>query len=135
MTYEKQDITDSFYAGNKKKIEVTVYESDGETLKDLTNAEITYTMFTRNDYEVVIRKSSNNGDSEIKITGLGTFEVYLLSYDSLHLKGKYRHQANVVDQYEDEETIFTGVVEIHVAPSLRFRQSQNVSAYIEGVAA
>lgn len=137
MTYQKQDILEHFYEGNKKIIKVTVWEPDetepdGRKLKDLSGSEITYVIIDRTDYDIVyLRKSSFNGDSEIKVTGLGTCEVYINPPDTYDLHGKFRHHMNVVDAYGYEETVFTGLVEIHETTAKRYREISQ-PAYLVG---
>lgn len=125
MTYEKQDIKDHFYEGNKKIIKVTIYEpteEDDYALKDLTNAELTYVIMDRKDYNIIhLRKSSYNGDTEIKVTGLGLCEIYIDPPDTINLHGTFRHHLNVVDQYGYPATVFTGLVEIHETSAKTFR--------------
>jgi len=131
MTYEDQDITEHFYSGNKKTIEVTVYNADG-SLKDLSNCEITYVLMNRKDYGIIyLRKSTHNGVSEIKVTGLGTCEIYLYGADTYNLYGKFRHHVNVVDENGDEETVLTGLVEIHKTSAFRLRRVVQ-QAYLQG---
>lgn len=132
MTLERQDITESFYAGNTKTIQVTVRDADGN-LKDLTGSEITYAIFTRDTDVVVLRKSSSVGASEINIVGLGVFCVYLNPPDTALLYGTFRHQANVVDASGDEETVLSGKIEIHKSMAKRYR-ILNIDAYLQGQA-
>ena len=132
MTEERQDITDSFYAGNDKTIRVTIRDGEGN-LKDLSGSEITYVIFDRISEVVVLRKSSFNGDSEIKVTGTGLCEIYLLAPDTTYLYGTFRHQLNVVDSYGKESTVLTGKVEIHKAPGKRYR-IVSTPAYLQGTA-
>jgi hypothetical protein len=128
MTYQKQDILEDFYEGNAKEIGVTVWEPDetepeGRKLKNLENCEITWVLMNRTDYDIVyLRKSSFNGDGEIKVTGLGTCEIYINPPDTYNIHGKFRHHVNVVDEYGYEETVLTGLVEIHETSAKRYRQ-------------
>jgi hypothetical protein len=132
MTLEKQDITESFYAGNNKTIRVTVRDDSG-SLKDLSQCEITYALFTRDTNVLVLTKSSNVGIDEIQVVGLGLCDIYLRPPDTALLYGTYRHQANVVDENADEETIFSGKVEIHKSMAKRYRKL-GVAAYTQGQA-
>lgn len=131
MTYQKQDILEDFYEGNKKVIGVTIYNQDG-SLKDLSNCEITWVLMNRIDYDIVyLRKSSFNGDGEIKVTGLGTCEIYINPPDTYNIHGKFRHHVNVVDEYGYEETVLTGLVEIHETSAKRYREISQ-PAYLIG---
>jgi hypothetical protein len=133
MTYINQDIMDGFYSGNKKIIRVKVYNQDG-SLKDLGQSEITYAIFTRDANEVILRKTSYNGDVEVKVVGLGLCERYLKAPDTAFIHGTFRHHVNVVDEDEYEATVLSGVVRIHQAPAKRFRQARDGKAYLEGIA-
>lgn len=132
MTKERQDITDSFYSGNKKTIHVIVYDEVG-ALKDLTGSELTYVMFHRaNNTPVYISKSSSAGDSEIKIISTGVCDIYLNSSDTVNLVGTFRHHLNIVDGDGAEETVFSGKVEIHYTPATRHR-NVSIKSYLEGI--
>jgi hypothetical protein len=134
MTYEKQDILEDFYSGNTKILRVTVYDKgEVDGLKDLSNAELTYTIVTRDKAEVVLRKSSYRGEHEIKVLSKGLCDIYLRGADTVHIHGTFRHHLNVVDQYGDEATAFTGLIRIYPAPAKRFRE-QDRHAYLEGTA-
>lgn len=131
MTYENQDITDHFYSGNSKTVLVKIDDQDGN-LKDLTGAELTYVIMDRKDYsDIKLRKSSANGDSEIKVISLGYCEIYLKPADTINLYGKFRHHLNVVDADGEEETVFTGLVEIHRTFAQRYR-IESAQAFLEG---
>lgn len=131
MTYEKQDILESFYSGNTKRIGVTIYDDDGN-LKDISNTELTYVMMDRTDYDnVKLVKSSYVGDSEIKVVGLGLCEIYIKPIDTLNLYGKFRHHLNGVDENGYVATLFTGLVEIHKTSAQRYRKISK-PAYLNG---
>lgn len=131
MTLERQDITESFYSGNAKTLHVTIYDDAG-ALKDLTGATITYMMFHRtNNTPVYISKSTNAGDGEIEIVGLGLCDVHINSNDTAALFGTFRHHLNVVDANNKEETAFTGKVEIHYTPARRY-ETVSIKSYLEG---
>jgi hypothetical protein len=131
MTYERQDIAADFYAGNSKQIAVTVYKPDGNR-KDITSSEITYAVFT-DAYEIVLLKSSSDGAEHIEITDgpNGEFLIYLAPSDTVNINGTFRHHANVVDAYGDEETVFSGKINIFRSFARRFRRS-SASAYLVG---
>lgn len=131
MTRERQDITEDFYSGNYKEIEVTCYNPDN-SLKDLTNSEITYAIFT-NANVTLLRKSSAQGTASIEIIDApnGKFVIKLVPKDTSSIYGTYRHHVNVVDSAGHEETILTGRIDIFRAFALRFRTSYQ-SAYLSG---
>ena len=66
MTEERQDVMTDFYAGNNKRLVVTCRNADGSA-KNITGAEITYTMFS-DDEERLLVKSSSKGSDEIELT-------------------------------------------------------------------
>lgn len=136
MTYEKQDILEHFYTGNSKIIRVTVYNQDAEPLEDplknLEDCELTYVIMERDNHaKLRLRKSSNNGPSEIKIVSKGLCEIYLNPPDTINLYGKFRHHLNIVDENGKEGTAFTGLVEIHRTQAIRFRE-KSIHAFLEG---
>ena len=132
MTYRNQDITEGWYEGNHKIIRVTVYDKQGN-LKDLSGSEITYVIMDRDDYDVIhIMKSSYNGDSEIKVTGLGTCEVYITHSDTRNLHGTFRHHLNVIDSNGHEETVLTGLVRIYETTAQLRPRKVGVASYLEG---
>ena len=137
MTAEQQDILKDFYDGNSKTIRVTIKDCDGE-LKPLEDCEITYVLFGRpsvplspKDKDIEIRKSSYNGDDEIKVISTGICEIYLKPPDTLNKYGTFRHHLNVVDEYGSEQTVFSGKVEIHRTPAKRYRELGR-KAYLAG---
>lgn len=133
MTQERQNISEDFYSGNYKEIAVTVYQDIALTTpKNLSGAEISYSLFTDNG-RVVLRKSSANGAGEINITdpNNGGVIVYLMPPDTANVNGTFRHQMNVVDASGYEETVLTGVVNIFKSYAKRFRSS-SISAYLQG---
>ena len=130
MTKEKQDILEDFYSGNAKKIRVTIYDDSGN-LKDLTDAELTYALFTRETNELILRKSSHKGEHEIRVVGPGLCEIYYIGADTVHIHGTFRHHLNVVDADGKEATAFTGLVRIHRTPAGRYREVGG-QAYTEG---
>jgi hypothetical protein len=132
MTRERQDISEDFYSGNYKAIQVTCYNPNG-SLKDLTGAEVTYALFT-NTGTIVLTKSSQNGASEIDILSPetnGVCVIYLRGGDTLNVHGTFRHHVNVVDQMGYEETVLTGKVNIFEAFAVRPRLAF-VAAYLSG---
>jgi len=131
MTAEKQDITEDFYAGNSKVIRTITKKDDGSP-KDISGAEITYTMVTDAGL-VVLSKSSAVGTSEIEIiSGVGgEFVIKLKPSDTVGLKSTYRHHANVVDSNGDEETVFVGKVNILQSYARRYRTGIQ-HAYLRG---
>lgn len=135
MTKLKQDINQAFYSGNTKIIKVTIEDADDidDQLKDLENAELTYVVTERTDYtRVILRKSSHKGESEVKITGKGTCEIYLYPSDTINIYGTFRHHLNVVDKYNKEATVLVGMVRIHQNSAQRYRE-RALSAHLEGV--
>ena len=133
MTYQKQDILEDWYEGDNKDIEVIVYNKDGSR-KDLTNAEITYVIMDREDYDTVyLRKQSANGSGEIEITDAvnGVLMIHILPPDTLTLHGTFRHHLNVRDQYNKQETVFTGLVRIHETSGQPYREISQ-KAYLIG---
>lgn len=131
MTEERQDILEDFYSGNFKTIEVTVRNPD-QSIKDLTNSEVTYAIFT-NGNAVVLRKSTNDGVASIDVpTGTdGKVYIYMRPWETTFLNGTFRHQVNVVDANGNEETVTTGTINIFRAFALRYRTA-SVNAYIDG---
>ena len=139
MTAEQQDILEDFYDGNSKTIRVTITDDDGN-LKPLADCEMTYVLFGRpsvplspRDKDIEVRKSSFNGNSEIKVISTGICEIYLTPPDTLDKYGTFRHHLNVVDEDGKEETVLTGKVVIHRAPAKRYRRL-GASAYLQGEA-
>lgn len=132
MTRERQDITEDYYSGNYKEVNVTVYNPDG-SLKDLTGSEITYAIFT-NDGSVVLVKSSANGTEHIEIltpASDGQCVIKLKAVDTTFINGTFRHQMNVVDTNGYEETVLTGKINIYKAFAKRPRMT-SISAYLAG---
>jgi hypothetical protein len=131
MTKENQNIDEDFFEGNYKKLSVAVWTDEALSVeKDLSGAEITYAIFN-DDNELLLVKSSNNGDTEIKIISTNDLEVYLNSPDSIGLAGTHNHMLNVVDAAGKEETIFTGRVRIFMSHAFRIRNAE-APAYLEG---
>jgi len=134
MTRERQDITEDFYAGNYKEIHVTCYNQDN-SLKDLTNAEVTYAIFTNaNESEVLLMKSSNQGTDYIDILDPptdGELLIKLKATDTVNISGTHRHHVNVVDSNGHEETVLSGKIQIFRSFARRFRISY-ASAYTIG---
>lgn len=136
MTFEKQDITEDFYAGNYKEIIITIYEDELKTTpKDVTNAEITYVIFTEAEIpQIVVVKSSLRGSQEIELlvpASDGKCKVKLLPEDTLHLNGQYRHQTNMKDSNGYEETVMTGRIRIFKSFA-RMPGEDSLKAYLEG---
>lgn len=134
MTEIRQDITEHFYAGNTKTIQVTIYNLNG-TRKELTGAELTYVIVTDAGL-IVVAKSSANGIGEIEVSdpANGIAIVKLIPADTTSLAGTYRHQMNVVDSGGVEETVMVGKVSISRAYSRRFRSS-SIHGYLNGIEA
>lgn len=136
MTLTKQDILEDFYQGNSKDIHVTVTDADGQPLP-LTGAEITYVIYT-DDGKVTsipvvkLTKSTNNGVGDIEITNEaeGIAVVHIYPYDTTFIFGSFNHMCNVVVN-GDEETVFTGKINIFRAPARRSRNSK-VLVYLSG---
>lgn len=131
MTRERQDITEDFYSGNYKEIEVTCYNPDNSP-KDLTGSEITYTIFT-NQGVVLLRKSTNEGNASVEITDAlnGKCVIKMQPKDTNWIYGTFRHHVNIVDENGHEETVLTGKIDIFRAFAFRFRSTE-VSAYLVG---
>jgi hypothetical protein len=136
MTVERQNIDEDFYAGNKKVIRVQIWEDAAKTTpKTLIadNFEITYVLHD-DDGNVYVTKSSTNGVTEIEVISLanGICEVHLDPADTAFLAARtYRHQMNLVDDANDEETVMTGKVKLFRSFARRVRLTA-VGAYTLG---
>jgi hypothetical protein len=136
MTVERQNIDEDFYAGNTKVIRVQIWVDAAQTTpKTLVagNYEITYVLHDDNG-NVYVSKSSENGVTEIEVIDLanGICEVHLNPSDTVFLSAMtYRHQMNLVDDSNDEETVMTGKVKLFRSFARRYR-SASASAYILG---
>jgi hypothetical protein len=133
MTLENQNILEDFYAGNDKKIRVAVYEDEAlSSLKDLTGAEVIYSIFDDNGV-IHVTKTSADGASHIELTNPTNGEclVKLLPPDTAFLNGAYRHMLNVVDANDVETTVFTGRINIFRNLARRPRKA-SVPAYLQG---
>jgi len=80
----------SFIAGTYYTLAFTVYDNNGAPA-NISGATITWKMCPYGKPNVI---SLSYGTT---ITGTSTFEVYILSADTLSLKGKYTHQPIIVD--------------------------------------
>jgi len=133
MTYERQDITEDFYAGDTKDIEVTIYDQDGQ-LKDLANSELTYALIyddAKNPYTLFQKTSV--GAIEIEITGTGKCVIHLLPGDTFSFNGTFRHQLHLVDENGYAGIVMSGKVQIFKSFARRSRNS-GFEAYLSGTA-
>jgi hypothetical protein len=136
MTVERQNIDEDFYAGNSKVVRVQIWEDAAQTTPKTLVAgyyEITYVLHD-DDGNVYVSKSSANGATEIEVIDLpnGICEVHLDPQDTAFLAAMtYRHQMNLVDDANDEETVMTGKVKLFRSFARRYR-SAKASAYIFG---
>lgn len=132
MTRERQDILQDFYQADTKTIQVTIYNQN-DTLKDLTGAEITYSLI-KDDAKnpvVIFQKSSNVGVEEIEVIGLGVCAVHLLPTDTFNIHGSFRHQLHVHDSEGHGGIVMSGKVQIFRSFARRPRSSQQ-TAYLTG---
>ena len=131
MTIERQDISEDFYQGNYKEIVHTTYEADEVTPKNLTSAEVIFSVFN-DDHELQFTKTSENA-GEITITDAvnGVSKIFLQPEDTLWIYGTFRYQINVVDSNGHEETVTTGKLNIFRLFARRPRKTSQ-SAYTQG---
>jgi len=82
-----------FIAGTDFTLEFTAYEEDGLTPADLGGATIEWMLcpYGRTGYNVLQKTAT--------ITGLSTFEVNLLSTDTINFSGKYLQQFEITSFY------------------------------------
>ena len=130
MTAENQDILEDFYSANDKFISVTVVDATGSA-KNLTGAEIVYTIYTDKGI-ISVRKSSANGEIGISGGSNNIATVTLNSYDTISLSGLYRHEMTVTDSNNDTETVMRGKVQIYKSYATRQRK-QSKHVYLKGV--
>ena len=136
MTVERQNIDEDFYAGNSKVIRVQIWEDAAQTTPKtlITDSyEITYVLHD-DDGNVYVTKSSAKGVTEIEVIDLanGICEVHLDPQDTVFLAAMtYRHQMNLVDDANDEETVMTGKVKLFRSFARRIRLD-SVGAYTLG---
>lgn len=132
MTEERQDISEDFYAGNSKDLQVTIKDAEGVVV-DLTGAELTYALFT-DEGKVKFIKSTNVGAAEIDVPSPtnGVCIIHILTLDTILLKNIYRHQLSMVDATGNSSTVMVGKVHIFAAYANRHRMA-NTTAYLEGV--
>jgi len=129
MTAENQDILEDFYSANDKFISVTVVDATGSA-KNLTGAEIVYTIYTDKGI-ISVRKSSANGEIGISGGSNNIATVTLNSYDTISLSGLYRHEMTVTDSNNDTETVMRGKVQIYKSYATRQRK-QSKHVYLQG---
>lgn len=130
MTAEHQDITEDFYSGNKKDIQVTI-RRDG-SLKDLTNCELTYALILDDvkNPQTLFQKNSVD-TTQIEVTGLGVCLIHLLPSDTLNYYGSFRHQLHMQDENGYGDIVMTGAVKIFRAFAVRPR-SDSQPVYLSG---
>ncbi len=131
MTFERQNLMEDIYAGNTVDITVTIYEDEQKTVvKDLTGAEITWSLFT-DDNRILLTKSSVDSGITAPTPGNGQCIVHILPPDTTHIYGTFNHMLNVVDANDDESTVLTGKIRIFKSFAKRPRDG-SLNAYLEG---
>lgn len=131
MTLEKQNITEDFYSGNDKDIQVNIVDHLGAK-KELTSAELTYVLMT-DKYVEILRKSSVDDGIEISVPPTdGICTIHLTSEDTRNLYGTYRHHLNVIDANGYEETVMTGSVDIIRTLAHAKLRKVSKTAYLQG---
>jgi hypothetical protein len=131
MTIEKQDITSDFYAGNHKILVETIVQADGSP-KDLTDAEVTFALFTTTGVLCFTKTSLEVTQIEITDAVGGECLIYLLPPDTVFLFGTYMYQVNVIDVTGYEETVTTGKINIFKSFARRLRRNV-LHAYSLGI--
>lgn len=84
----------SFIGGTYYTLEFTVYNQNGSPA-NLSGATCSWKMSPYGSPDIITLSYSGT------ITGTSTFEVYLLSADTLALSGKYVHQPLIVESGKD----------------------------------
>lgn len=132
MTFERQDVTEDFYAGNSKDLTITIYLDEAKTtVKDLTGAEITWALFTDDHNVLLVKNSVDSSEIEVPTPANGICIVHIDPADTLDLYGTYKQHVNVVDGNGKESTVLTGKVRIFRSFARR-PSDDSQAAYLEG---
>lgn len=132
MTFTRQDIDDNFYSGSSKDLTVTIWQDTQKTLvKDLTGAEITYSIVTDDDVILFTKSSTDSTQIEVPTPGNGVCIVHIKPGDTDLLHGTFTHHMSIVDANGYIGTVLTGQVRIFQSFAKRPR-TDIVGAYLEG---
>ncbi|WJJ55284.1 hypothetical protein QB910_000040 [Dabrowskivirus KKP3916] len=96
-------------------LQVTVTDDNNLPI-DLSNMQITWVLFKGTSSYA--NKTIGNGIAVTDVNN-GVFQVTIQPSDTVNLTGLFNHECYIMDQYNNQSTVLTGIATIH--PSSPFK--------------
>lgn len=110
---EKLDL--SFHAGDDKRLEVTVYDADGEVV-DLTGITAArWSLAKTVNSTAIVTHSIVDGNISVESATDGRLNIIIDAADTASIRGVYYHEAEITDGAGNVGTILYGSVTISPA--------------------